>query len=587
MRGSITIVGAVAMFGMGYFVVDRYDSARMWRTPARSVLPAESLSPPDATQADATTSTIRFDDQASALGVDFTFFDGAQGEFHLVETTGGGVAVGDFDSDGLLDLFFVNGCRLEQDGKDRSHASRLFANRAALGFGDVTEAARIEFAAFGQGAAVGDFDNDGFDDLLVAGFRTTALYRNQGDGTFANVTGQAGVENDRWSTSAAFADLDQDGALDLYVCTYAEIDLKKPLHCARGSIRTHCGPLNYPAQQDLLFRNQHDGTFIETARDCGVIDANGRGLGVVVADLDGDGRPDVFIANDNSENALFLNRGGLRFEETGLRAGVALRAEGSIMAGMGVACGDYDGNGWLDLFVTDFYEAENALFTNLGKRGFLDAAATTGLGASSRDRLGFGTVFLDADLDGYLDLFVANGHISDLTPLGIPYRMRQQLYRGGPDARFADVSASAGTYFHLPLLGRGVAVGDFDNNGLPDLACNHLRDQAALLINRSSEHGNWLGFDLVGSRSNRNGRNVKLRVTVADKTQVFEAVAGGSYLSSSDPRLLIGLGESAPRAKIELHWPSGAEQHLTDLAAHRYHLIREPIDGLVARVGSH
>lgn len=571
----ILVIAAAACFALGYFGVDRWQARRIWRpAPLGIDLPATGRggeSPPKHRS-----SNIRFDDAAGSLGVDCNYFDGAVGDFHIMETTGGGVAVCDYDNDGFFDLYFVNGTRLPADNADQEHACKLFANRAKDGFEDVSAAASARVVLYGQGAAVGDFDNDGFDDLFVTGYGRLVLLRNQGDGTFAGVSSTSGVHSDRWGTSAAFGDLDGDGCLDLYVCTYVHADVANPIRCGRGELRTHCGPLNYPAQPDLFFRNRSDGTFEEVAAAWGVADSNGRGLGVVIADLNADNHPDVFVANDNSENFLFINDRGKRLRNRALQIGVALRGEGAIMAAMGVACADYDDNGWLDLFVTDFYEAENALFSNLGDSGFIDAAAAAGLAASSRNRLGFGAVFLDADIDGQLDLFVANGHVSDLSSIGIPYRMRQQFYRSTGNGRFDDVSQSSGPYFRRDLLGRGVAHADFDNDGRPDLACNHLRDPASLLLNRTTPVGNWVGLDCIGSRSNRSAVGVKAWVMAAEKSRYFESIGGGSYLSASDRRMIITLAKDAALGAIRIRWPSGREQTLASPPLGQYHTVREP-----------
>jgi hypothetical protein len=326
-----------------------------------------------------------------------------------------------------------------------------------------------------------------------------------------------------------------------------------------------------------LFRNRGDGTFQESGRTAGIRDETGRGLGVAIADFNDDGEPDIFVANDTSENFLFVNERGFRFEESALRLGVALTGAGSTMSGMGVACGDYDLNGRLDLMVTNFYQERSVLYQNMGSSGFIDSADAAGIGVASRDRLGFGTVFLDANLDGFPDLFVANGHISDMTHVGIPYKMRQQFLLNDAGRTFRDTSDSTGPYFHQRLLGRGVAVADIDNDGRPDLVVSHILDPAALLLNRTPEHGHWLGLQLVGTKSNRDAANAKVRVRINGQERAYELIAGGGYLSSSDKRLLIGLGQTATIDDVVVQWPSGREQKLESLAADRYYLFVEPI----------
>ncbi|MBI3463844.1 MAG: CRTAC1 family protein [Planctomycetes bacterium] len=537
---------AILLLLTGYGVADRLERKSLWqddRLIAHQTSGKELRFGPDVSPR--RKSRIVFDDVAAAFGVNFTYYDGAAGYFYIVETTGGGMGVLDYDHDGNPDVYLVNGSRLPVDPTDRTQRSRLFRNRGELGFEDVTEPAGVDLVSYGQGATVGDYDNDGFEDLFVTGFGRTVLYHNNGDGTFTELTLVAGLATQFWSTSAAFADVDQDGALDLYVCTYGEVSLQNPLFCERGGQRVHCLPRRYPAQPDLLFHNQGDGTFAERSAQAGVVDENGRGLGVVIADFTSDDRPDIFVANDTSENFLFVGQGGLRFEDRALSLGVALTGEGSTMSGMGVACGDYDRNGFLDLFVTNFYG------------------------------LGWGTVFIDADLDGFPDLFVANGHVSDLRHERIPYKMRQQFYRNAGNGKFEDVSESAGPYFRQLQLGRGVAWADINNDGLPDLVVSHIVDPVTLLLNQTREHGHWIGLRLVGTRSNRNGLNAKVLITVEGAVRSYELVAGGGYLSSSDLRLLVGLGQVDHLDQVVVRWPSGQEDNLYSLAVDRYHVLRE------------
>lgn len=578
MRIIAILLVAGLLFAAGYWTADRIEDGRIWNEDRLIGKPSAPPSAPRrATVPDSADDGIRFVDIAAEMGMSFVFYDGAEGNFHLMETTGGGMAVLDFDADGNQDIFLVNGSRLPVDPADRRHVSKLYRNHGASGLEDVTGPAGVELIAYGQGATAGDYDNDGFDDLFVSCFGRCVLYHSNGDGTFFEIAAFAGVGSTLWCTSAAFSDLDQDGALDLYLCTYGEVSLEHPHTCERGGKRMHCLPTAYSAQSDLLFRNQGDGTFQESSRAAGIREENGRGLGVAIADFNDDGQPDIFVANDTSENFLFLNQTEFRFEESALSLGVALTGSGSTMSGMGVACGDYDLNGWPDLFVTNFYQERNVLYQNMGPNGFIDSADATGVGAFSRDRLGFGTVFLDADLDGFQDLFVANGHVSDMSSLGIPYKMRPQFLHNQGNGMFVDSSNSAGAYFHNPLLGRGVASADINNDGLPDLVVSHILDTAALLLNRTAKRGRWLGLELIGTRSNRNGLNAKIRLSVAGQERAYEIIAGGGYLSSSDKRLLIGLGQMATIDNLVVHWPSGMEQKVDSLLADRYHRLVEPV----------
>ena len=397
-----------------------------------------------------------------------------------------------------------------------SPGDRLYRNRGNGTFEDVTSRSGIAAMprGYGHGVAVADYDNDGRPDLFVTRWRSYALYRNRGDGTFEDATRAAGLDGVRdWPTSAAFADLDNDGDLDLYVCNYGEWDPEHPLICKdpSGTIVMTCDPRRIRSLPDHLFRNDR-GRFVNVTDEAGIVDRDGRGFGVVAADLDDDGRVDLFVANDSTANFLFRNKGGFRFEEIGHESGVAANAGGGYQAGMGVACGDVDGDGRLDLAVTNFYGESTTLFLNLGQGLFADHTAAAGLAAPSRHRLGFGVAFLDADNDGRLDLMTANGHISDQRPM-FPYAMTPQLFVGGADGRLSDVSAGAGPPFQRLFVGRGLAVGDLDNDGLPDALMIAQNEPIAFFRNRTrAPRGHFLVLHLEGTRSNRDA--VGARVVV-------------------------------------------------------------------------
>jgi enediyne biosynthesis protein E4 len=566
------------LFVAGYGMTDFVQQRRIWRDDVairQSTIQTSSARTMSTTELP--DSGVRFVNVAADVGVDFTYYDGAEGKYHLVETTGGGMAVLDVDGDGYQDVFFVNGSRLPVKTADARITSKLYRNRSERGMDDITAPAGVALVAYGQGAAAGDYDNDGFEDLIVTCFGRCVAYHSNGDGTFSDVSDAAGVQSNQWCTSAALADLDQDGALDLYVCAYGTISIDHAPSCERGGRRMHCLPSMFPAEPDLLFRNAGDGAFVESSVAAGVCDSTGRGLGVAIADFDGDDHPDVFVANDTSENFLFLQRQPFRFDESALSRGVALTGTGATMSGMGVACGDYDLNGWLDLFVTNFYQERSVLYQNMGTTGFVDSADATGVGALSRDRLGFGTMFLDANLDGLPDLFVANGHISDMTPFGVPYKMRQQFFVNDRGKTFRDSSNWAGPYFHEQLLGRGAAAADFNNDGLPDLVVSHILDPAAILINRTKQHGHWLGLQLIGTSANRDGTNAKVIVELHGEARPYELIAGGGYLSSSDKRCLVGTGELTDLTGVRVRWSSGRVQDLGPLQLDQYHYVREPV----------
>jgi hypothetical protein len=422
---------------------------------------------------------------------------------------------------------------------------------------------------------VGDIDNDGHPDLFLTRWRSYALYRNRGDGTFEDATERAGLGGDRdWPTSAAFTDLDNDGDLDLYVCHYGVWDAGNPPVCKdpSGTVVIACDPRTIPARPDHLFRND-GGRFVDVTAEAGIIDPDGRGLGVVAADLDDDGRIDLFVANDSTANFLFHNRGGFHFEELGHSAGVAASAAGGYQAGMGVACGDLDDDGRFDLVVTNFYGESTTLFHNLGQGLFADHTASAGLAAPSRHRLGFGVAFLDANNDGCLDLITANGHISDQRPL-FPHAMTAQLFLGSPAGTLSDVTAQAGPPFQQPYVGRGLAVGDLDNDGRLDAVMVAQNEPLVVFHNETGPlRGHFVMFRLEGTKSSRDGIGAVVTIESGGRKQVATRLGGGSYQSAADPRLHFGLGPESRIGSVEVRWPSGrVDRHRHLLADHGYRL---------------
>ena len=429
---------------------------------------------------------------------------------------------------------------------------------------------------YGQGVAVGDYDNDGHADLFVTRWRSYALYHNRGDGRFEDVTQQVGLSGDRdWPTSAAFADFDNDGDLDLYVCHYVAWDAENPQICYTfppNQVVIGCNPREVEPRPDHLFRNDQ-GRFTDVTAAAGVLEHEGRGLGVVAADFDDDGRIDLFVANDQSSNDLYINRGGFRFEETAQAAGVAANAEGGYQAGMGVACGDLDGDGRLDLAVTNFYGESTTFFHNLGQSLFADETARVGLAAPTRHQLGFGIAFLDADNDGRLDLLSANGHVNDYRP-SIPYKMPIQLLRGGADGRLRDVSERAGPPFGPLHLGRGLAAGDLDNDGRVD-ALVVVQNEPLVFLHNQTRGGHFVTLALEGTVSNRDGVGARVVVVTGSERRVAQRIGGGSYLSAGDPRLHFGLGDARRIESLEVHWPSGRVDRYLDLPVDTGYLLRE------------
>ncbi len=526
-----------------------------------------------------------FEDVTAAAGIDFVHFDSATPLFYIQETIGSGLGWIDFDNDGWPDLFCV------QDGPVRPRpggprpTNRLYRNRRDGTFADVTEQAGLARAGYGMGCAVGDFDNDGFDDLAVTYLGEIVLYRNNGNGTFADVTAAARLRNPHWGTSCGWGDVDGDGFLDLYVCNYVEVDLDNYPVCETGKKKRLyvCPPLVFPHVSHKLFRNNGDRTFTDASAASGVAAAPpAPGLGVVMTDLDGDGKLDVYAANDLKPQYLFHNQGGGRFVEKALLSGCGLAAGGRPVSGMGVEAGDLDGGGRPSLFVTNFHNEGSVLFRNRGGLVFHEASTPSGLGPPSIDRLGFGTVFVDADLDGSLDVAVANGHIhrESRELYNAAFAQRPQLFLGDGRGRFRDVSDGVGEYFRSARVGRGLAWADFDNDGRPDLAFSHCGRPTVLLRNAVETRNHWIGLELVGDGklSNRNAVGARVAIEADGGRQVRFVNGGGSYLSASERRLLVGLGASASARRVTVTWPSGREQTLADVPGGRWWRLEEGKD---------
>lgn len=538
----------------------------------------------------------RFEDVAGLLGIHFERYDDQQGLNRIMEGNGGGAALFDFDRDGRLDVFFTNGCRLPRTSADRSHPSPLYRQDAAGRFRQVQAAARLLPFGFAQGCAVGDFDEDGFEDVFVTAFGRCSLWRNAGDGTFDDVTTAAGALVDRWCSSAAFADFNQDGALDLYIAAYLDTGDDPPRLCPQpdapgGYIM--CPPAAFSAADDVLLLSDGKGGFRDATVDSGVIGKDGKGLGVVTCDFDLDGDVDVYVANDGTPNFLYLNalRDGspgtapahdaapspLSFAERGLDWGAALSGAGFAQAGMGIACGDYDRDGWPDLLVTNFFDETNTLYRNRDGAGFADVTGPADLALLSKATLGFGTEFIDYDNDGWLDLFIANGHIEDRswrTLGGQPYRMPPHLFRNTGIGRFVDVAPLAGDYFHNRWIGRGVAAGDIDNDGDVDLAVSHQRAPAALLRNDTASPPLAIVLRLIGSSANRSAIGAVVEAIGLGKPLVRDVLGGGSYQSASGRRVHVGLGAEEAAPQLRVRWPSGAVEEWTDVRSGHY-LVRE------------
>ena len=518
-----------------------------------------------------------FVDDAKSAGMQFTFRNGETVIRQMPVALSGGVALLDFDGDGWLDVYALQGGPFPPAPGSPHNGDKLFHNKGDGTFEDVTERAGIAAlpGGYGLGATVGDVDNDGRPDLFITRWRAYALYRNRGDGSFEDVTEKWGLGGDRdWPTSAAFADLDGDGDLDLYVCHYVVWDADNPRLCRNEATHAFmsCNPRSCGARPDHVFRN--DGArFHDVTAEAGIVDHDGRGLGVIAADLDDDGRIDLFVANDKSANFLFRNQGKFRFEEVAHTSGVAANAEGGYQAGMGVAYGDLDGDGRSDLAVTNFYGESTTLYQNLGAGIFTDRTTASGLAAASRLLLGFGIAFLDVNNDGRLDLLTANGHTDDLGDT--PYRMPAQLLAGVGGGRLIDISSASGPAIPISHLGRGLAVGDLDNDGRTDALLVAQNEPLVFFHNQTERAGHWVMFRLEGRRSNRDAVGARVTLRAGGRRLVADRFGGGSYLSANDARLHFGLGASGRVDVVEVRWPSGQVDRHHDLEADAVYHLRE------------
>src|ERR1700682_135663 len=526
-----------------------------------------------------------FTDVTRAANIDFHLTCGGPQKLYIMESMCGGVAFVDYDNDGWPDIFLVNGSTLEDVGTNRSPASKLYHNNRDGTFTDVTEKAGLAHRGWCFGAAVGDFDNDGWDDLYVTCLTGSFLYKNNGDSTFRDVTAQAGVSNlGRWGTSAAFGDYDRDGFLDLYVANYVDLDLNNlpkfgstPL-CQYRGIPVSCGPRGLAGSRDRLYHNNGDGTFTDVTEKMNIDPNSHYGLGVIWADYDGDGWPDIYVANDSSPNLLYHNNQGKSFTEVALTASVAFRDDGRVQAGMGVHFGDYDNDGLPDLVKTNFSDDANNLYHNNGDGTFDDRAGVAGFGAVSVPFLGFGVRFLDYDNDGRKDIFVANGHVNpqvDEHPFGITYAQRALLFHNLRNGRFEEVGLRAGPALAQRRVSRGLAVADINNDGALAGLISNLDGSPPLLRHVSQPRGHWIRLKLIGTRSNRDAYGAGVEVVAGGLKQVDEVRANSSYLSASDARLHFGLAAETAVERLIIRWPSGLVEKLGDLPVDREVVLRE------------
>jgi enediyne biosynthesis protein E4 len=534
--------------------------------------------------------TIRFTDVTHEVGIDFLHINGSSPDKHVAETVGSGGLFFDYDNDGWIDIFLVDGGSLADPAVARKARHRLYHNRGNGTFEDVTARSNIQHSGYGMGACAGDVDNDGWIDLYVTGFGGNVLYRNRGDGTFADVTRSAGVGASQLSASCAFADFDKDGDLDLFVANYVDLDPSHPPFCGdpKQGIRSYCHPLVYRPMPNTLYRNDGPSTqavhFTDVSVSSGIAASRGYNLGVVVTDYDGDSWPDIFVANDSVPNLLFRNNRNLRFVESALGAGVAVATDAKARAGMGVDAGDYDGDGRLDLVVTNLDFETTSLFRSLGDGLFAYATGDSGIGFGTLPFVGFGAAFLDADNDGRLDLAIANGHIFDNAPLirpGSTYAQRKLLFHNTTGRRFAEVGRSAGPGFALEKVGRSLAYGDIDNDGDLDLLVTNNGQTADVLRNDSNRSGSSILVRALtaGTRSHgnadRDAIGAVIRLTAGSRTQVREIRAGSSYLTQHDLRAHFGLDGATRVDRIDVLWPSGRTEVLENVAVNQIITVGE------------
>lgn len=521
--------------------------------------------------------SVQFVDVTTEAGITFKHVSGASDRKFYLETMGSGAAFLDYDNDEDLDLYIVNGAPLPGFEIGTPPTNALYQNDGNGGFAEVTKQAGVGDIGYGMGCVAADYDNDGDTDLYVTNFGKNLLYQNNGDGTFSDATVDAGVGNgEKWSSSCAFVDYNHDGNLDLYVVNYLDYDLRtdQDWFDPRGR-RIYSNPQVYAGVPDTLYRNNGNGTFTDVTRQAGIYNKTGKGLGVTCGDYDNDGRIDIYVANDTTPNFLYRNSGDGRFVDIGPFAGAAYNEHGVAEGGMGVDFGDYNNDGSLDIFVTNFSNETNTLYHNTADGALVDFTNIAGLGEVSFLKLAFGTKFFDADNDGALDLFIANGHLYPTESDSLEYAQTDQLFLNTGEGDFVDVSEQSGDYFSIRMVGRGTSFGDYDNDGDTDIFVVNLNQEGVLLRNEDGNRHNWLAIKTVGVKSNRAGIGTRVEVVAHARSQMKEVQAGSSYLSGHDLRLIFGLGMETKAEMVKVTWPSGVVQTLADVEANQLLIITE------------
>jgi hypothetical protein len=534
---------------------------------------------------------VQFSDVTQTVKIQFKQENSATSNKYLVETMGGGVALLDYDNDGRLDIFFTNGAKIDDpmpDGKlpdksDPKFSNRLYHQSSNGTFTDVTEKAGLTGIPqnhYDMGVAVGDYDNDGFEDMYVTGFGGNTLYHNNGDGTFTDVTKKAGVAASGWNTSAGFLDYDNDGKLDLFVTRYVDWTFKTNRYCGeeKPGYRAYCHPDNYEGVTSILYHNDGNGTFTDVSEKAGIAKSIGKGLGVSFADYDGDGFTDIFVANDSVQCFLFHNNGNGTFSEVGLFKGVGYNEDGKTFAGMGTDFSDYDNDGLPDVIVTDLSNERYMLFRNNGDGSFRDVTNQSGVGGATLAFAGWSTRFFDYDNDGWKDLFVAQSHVMDTIEKTAPNLryMQPPLLLRNQAGHF--IRVSPGEAFRKEWAGRGAAFGDLDNDGDVDVVVSNAGQYAYVLRNDGGNRNQWLGIATIGTKSNRDGIGARVKVVSASGlTQYFTVNTAVGYLSASDKRLVVGLGSDVTAKLVEIRWPSGTIQRLENVKAGQFLRVTEPV----------
>jgi len=520
-----------------------------------------------------------FKDVAREAGLTLMNVSGEGANDYIIEANGNGAAFFDYDNDGDMDVLVTNGSTLKHYKEGGDPVVALYENVGGS-FRDRTADVGLRKNGWAFGVCVADYDNDGHEDFYVTAYGPNLLFHNKGDGTFEERATAAGVADTRWSTGCAFGDYDRDGYVDLYVANYVAFDGNaSPRDCVyMGTLKVFCGPKGLVGEADVLYHNNGDGTFTDVTVKAHVKEPNYYGFGVVFSDLDNDGWPDIYVANDSVPNLLFKNNRDGTFQEVGLISGTALDLFGKPQAGMGIAVGDYDGNGLFDIYVTNFADDTNTLYRNLGKMTFSDVTAESGAAIGSRPYVGWGTGFADFDNDGWLDLFVANGHVypdADRLKETSRYLQPKELYRNLGNGRFDEISRKVPGDLSTPKPARGAAFGDYDNDGDIDVLVVNVNSRPSLYRNDGGNRKAWTGFRLIGSSSNRDAIGARVEIEAAGRTQIGEVRSGGSYLSHNDMRIHFGLGSAQRVDRVRIRWPDGKTETLSGMKTGQYVTIRE------------